>query len=92
MIKAKIVNVVATAALNQEVNPEELRQFEEVVYDSNVYGGRVAYFKTKTSQGKVSIFISGKMISVGTKSEEAPFQELEAAKDFFEAFRFDYEF
>jgi len=83
MIKAQIVNVVATAALNQEVTLEELRQFEEVVYDSNVYGGRFAYFKMKTSQGKVSIFTSGKMISVGTKSEETAFKELEAAKDYF---------
>jgi len=83
MIETKIVNVVATAALNQEVDLEELRKFDDVFHDSDVYGGRVAYFKTKTMQGKVSIFTSGKMISVGTKSEDAAFQELEAAKDFF---------
>ena len=83
MIKSKIVNVVATAALNQEFALEEARKFNGVIYDSDVYGGRVAYFKTSTMQGKVSIFCSGKMISVGTKSEEVAFQELEATKDYF---------
>ena len=82
-MKSEIVNVVATAALNQEVDLEEIRKFDDVFHDSNVYGGRVAYFKTKTMQGKVSIFPSGKMISVGTKSEENASKELEAAKDYF---------
>lgn len=82
MIKTKIVNVVATAALNQKIDLVELRQFREIFHDSNVYGGRVAYFKTLTMQGKVSIFASGKLISVGTKSEDAAFHELETAKNF----------
>ena len=82
-MKSEIVNVVAAAALNQRVDFEELSHFKEISYDSNVYGGHVAYFKTTTMQGKVSIFTSGKMISVGTKSEQAASKELEAAKDFF---------
>jgi transcription initiation factor TFIID TATA-box-binding protein len=61
---------------------EELRQFGEVFYDSDVYGGRVAYFKTKQMQGKISIFSSGKMISVGTKSEAQAQKELQLAKQF----------
>ena len=81
-MKSEIVNVVATAALNQKVDLEEIKKFNDVFHDSNVYGGRVAYFKTSNMQGKVSIFTSGKMISVGTKHEETAFQELEAAKDF----------
>lgn len=82
MTKTTIVNVVATAALNQEIDLAELRQFKEIFYDSEVYGGRVAYFKTGTMQDKVTIFTSGKMISVGTRSEDAAFHELEAAKEF----------
>lgn len=82
MVKTAIVNVVATAALSQKIELVELGQFEEVFYDSDVYGGRVAYFKTETMQGKVTIFTSGKMISVGTKSEDTAFNELEAAKEF----------
>lgn len=82
MVETRIVNVVATAALNQKIDLVELGQFKEILHDSDVYGGRVAYFKTKTMQGKVTIFTSGKMISVGTKSEDAAFYELEAAKNF----------
>jgi len=84
MVKSKIVNVVTTAALNQNVDLEVLGKFDDIIHDSDVYGGRVAYFKTTNMQGKVSIFSSGKMISIGTKSEEDAFQELEKAKKFLE--------
>lgn len=77
-----IVNVVATASLNQEIDFERLRMFPEIFYDSDVYGGRVAYFKEKFMQGKVSIFLNGKMISIGTKSERQAFYELGIVKDF----------
>jgi len=82
LVKVTIVNVVATASLNQAMDFEELRRFEEIFYDSKAYGGRVAYFKTKQMQGKVSIFFSGKMISIGTKSENQAQQELLLAKQF----------
>jgi transcription initiation factor TFIID TATA-box-binding protein len=82
MVKQQIVNVVATAALNQEMDFEELRKFKEIRHDSDTYGGRVAYFKTCQMQGRVSIFSSGKMISVGTKSEPQAIQELNLAKKF----------
>lgn len=81
MTKTEIVNVVATAALNQEIDLEEIRKFEGFFHDSDVYGGRVAYFKTNKMEGKVSIFSSGKLISVGTKSEDAAFRELETTKN-----------
>ena len=42
MVESKIVNVVATAALGQRVDLENIRKFEEIFYDSDVYGGRVA--------------------------------------------------
>jgi len=42
----------------------------------------VAYFKTKGMQGKVSIFSSGKMISVGTKTEKQACDELKLAAKF----------
>jgi transcription initiation factor TFIID TATA-box-binding protein len=82
LVKVAIVNVVATANLNQPMDFEELRRYGEIFHDSDVYGGRVAYFKTKQMQGKVSIFLSGKMISVGTKSEEQAQKELHLAKQF----------
>ena len=61
---------------------ERLRSYGEISYDSSVYGGRVAYFKNKQMQGKVSIFSSGKMISIGTKSEAQAKRELQLAKQF----------
>jgi transcription initiation factor TFIID TATA-box-binding protein len=76
MIKQTIVNVVATASLNQDIDIEKLCQFKEILYDSNSYGGRVAYFKTNQMQGKVSIFLSGKLISIGTKSPSQAIKEL----------------
>ena len=76
--KISIVNVVATAVLDRRVDLESLREFfpHEVVHDPEIYGGRAAYFKSNKMQGKVSIFPSGKMISVGTKSQEKAKQEL----------------
>ena len=82
MVKVTIVNVVATASVNQPMDFEELRQYDEIFHDSDVYGGRVAYFKTKQMQGRVSIFSSGKMISVGTKSETQAQIELYLTKQF----------
>ena len=82
MVKTEIVNVVATGSVGQQIEFEELRKFKEIFHDSDVYGGRVAYFKTEKMQGKVSIFNTGKMISVGTKSEGQAFHELEMAMEF----------
>jgi transcription initiation factor TFIID TATA-box-binding protein len=76
MVKVEIVNVVATADLGQIVDFNELVKCKEIIYSSSIYGGRVAYFKTEKMQGKVSIFLSGKMISVGTKSESKAVSEL----------------
>jgi TATA-box binding protein (TBP) (component of TFIID and TFIIIB) len=82
MVKVKIVNVVATASVNQPMDFEVLRKCKEIFHDSDVYGGRVAYFKPESLQGRVSIFLSGKMISVGTKSEKQAQTELHMAKQF----------
>jgi len=68
MAEATIVNVVATAALNQRLDLDELGKFREILHDPSIYGGRAAYFKSPNMKGKVSIFASGKMISVGTKN------------------------
>jgi TATA-box binding protein (TBP) (component of TFIID and TFIIIB) len=82
MNRATIVNVVATASLNQPMDFSELKKFAEITHSPNVYRGKVAYFKTGGMEGKVSIFQSGKMISVGTKSEAQAFKELQLAMNF----------
>jgi len=48
----------------------------EIIHDQDIYGGRVAYYKSKNMEGRTSIFQSGKMISAGTKSLEKATQEL----------------
>jgi TATA-box binding protein (TBP) (component of TFIID and TFIIIB) len=45
MVKVSIVNVVATAALGQEVDLDDLGKHKEILHDSEVYGGR-GYLKT----------------------------------------------
>lgn len=74
----RVVNVVSTATLARPMNIESLPQLfpNEAVHDVEVYGGRVAYFKSEVMQGKVAIFPSGKMISVGTRSIKEAIREL----------------
>jgi transcription initiation factor TFIID TATA-box-binding protein len=81
MIKTTIVNVVATASLGQKIELEKL-EFGEFSYNPSIYGGNVAYFKKGNMTGRVSVFASGKMISVGTKSEEEAFRELNTTVKF----------
>jgi TATA-box binding protein (TBP) (component of TFIID and TFIIIB) len=71
--------VVATAVLDQPVDLELLHERfpKNIVYDQEIYGGLVAYFKTEGMEGKVSIFWSGKLISLEAKSlEKAYFYEV----------------
>jgi len=79
VVRFRIVNVVATAVLDRNMELESLHEIfpHEVIHDQEIYGGRVAYFKSRSMEGKVSIFPSGKMISIGTKSPEQATKELE---------------
>ena len=86
VLKISIVNVVATASLDRRVDLESLKESfpYEVVHDPEIYGGRTAYFKSNRMQGKVSIFSSGKMISVGTRSAEKAQHELALVASYLE--------
>lgn len=78
-IDISIVNVVVTATLNKPVDLESLSSLfpKMVIYNPDAYPPPVpAYFKSSNMRGKVSIFPSGKMISVGTRSEEEAKKEL----------------
>jgi len=77
-IHFNIVNIVCTATLSHPVKIEYLPQLfpNEAIYDKEIYGGRVAYFKSESMQGKATIFPSGKIISVGTRSIEEAIREL----------------
>jgi transcription initiation factor TFIID TATA-box-binding protein len=77
----RIVNIVATAELGQSVNLTQVSKIEHTIFDREIYGGRVAYLKTPTMHGKTTIFTSGKLISVGTKSREQAQHDLQETVD-----------
>lgn len=62
----RIVNVVATANINQAIDLERLANEGGFRYDLAIYP--CAYLKDHLTKGKVSIFASGKLISIGTKN------------------------
>jgi len=68
---------VATADLRQTVDLSWVSRLKHTAFNPNVYGGRVAYLKTPTMHGKVSIFSSGKLISVGSRSPAQAQEDLE---------------
>jgi transcription initiation factor TFIID TATA-box-binding protein len=75
--KVNIVNLITTADLKQFVDLEKLRRVRGFVYNTAVY--HCAYLKDDKTQSKVSIFSSGKMISVGSKSLRAAERDLNYA-------------
>jgi len=64
----EIVNIVATGDLKQAVSLVDVSKLPYTIYDQEIYGGRAAYLKAPNMYGKVTIFPSGKLISIGTKS------------------------
>ncbi len=82
MVRWQIVNIVATAELDQRIDLRNLGRNDNVKYNPEVYGGRVAYLTTSNILGKISIFASGKLISVGTKSEEDAKSDLDCTNQF----------
>jgi transcription initiation factor TFIID TATA-box-binding protein len=84
MYKLGIINVIAVSDLKKQVDLAKIGQNINVSYDPHKYGGRVAYLKTKTMYGKVSVFNSGKMISIGTKSVTQAKEDIHKAIEFLE--------
>ena len=78
-MKPEIVNVVATADLQQQVSLTEISRLPHTIHDQEIYGGRVAYLKTPEMHGKVTIFPSGKLISVGTRSPQQAQEDIQTS-------------
>lgn len=74
--RPKIVNVVSTANLNHQIDVKKMAKLTCCIYDQITYGGRCGYVKTPDMKGKVSVFITGKMISVGANSIKSSFTQL----------------
>ena len=79
-IKPKICNVVSTADLKQKVNINELSKLPCGIFDESIYGGRCGYVKIPEMKGRVTIFASGKMISIGGNSVTKAHNQLNQAK------------
>ena len=60
--------MVTTADLRQHVDATKFIQYPWGSYDLERYGGRCGYVKDDEIQGRVTVFLSGKMISTGAKS------------------------
>ena len=79
-VKPKIRNVVCTASLEQRINMTRLAGLACGIYDEAIYGGRCGYVKTPEMDGRVTIFPSGKMISVGGRTISKAIGQLNHAK------------
>jgi transcription initiation factor TFIID TATA-box-binding protein len=75
----KIQNVVSTADLRQRIDARKFNQYQWGTYDIELYGGRCGYIKDERMQGRVSVFLSGKMISTGAKAVSFSIKQLQHA-------------
>ncbi len=75
--EVKIQNTVTTADLKQEIDIGSFNKYKHLSSNLNLYA--CGYVKDETMVGRVTIFKSGKMISVGTKSKEQSVKELRKA-------------
>ena len=73
----KIVNVVTTADLLQKINITLFNNYQYLHTDLDLY--KCGYVKDNIMIGRVTVFQSGKLISVGTKSANQSFLELKKA-------------
>ena len=74
IISINISNFVATGNLKQAIDLKLTSKLSYVRFDLDVY--RCAYIKTPEMHSKVSVFETGKMISIGTKSRIEARQDL----------------
>ena len=77
-----IQNVITTADLGQSVNAKQFNDYSwgRFALEAN-YNGKVGYVKDKKMRGRVSVFLSGKLISTGAKSITQSIAQLERTKD-----------
>ena len=69
LLVPRVVNVVATADLRQRVDLVRIGGMVGGSHDPKIYA--CAYLSVSPMRGRVSVFSTGKLISVGTKSPEA---------------------
>ena len=76
----QISNIVTTADLKQKFNIQKLNDFPWGIYDQVAYNGICGYIKTPEMKGKVTIFTTGKMISIGSNTIKDSIDKLNQVK------------
>jgi transcription initiation factor TFIID TATA-box-binding protein len=78
-LKYQIRNVISTADLKQSVDAAQFVNYTWGTYDLQYHGGRCGYIKDEHMHGRVSVFLSGKMISTGAKTISESINQLQRA-------------
>src|SRR6266487_1341013 len=78
-LTVKIKNVITTANLHQYIDITKFRRYTWGTYDLEYYGGRCGYIKDDKIRGRVTVFLSGKTISIGAKSIHESIVQLQYA-------------
>jgi transcription initiation factor TFIID TATA-box-binding protein len=73
--------VITTANLKQKIDAPRFVNYSWGMYDSECYGGLCGYIKDEKIDGRVIVFLSGKMISTGAKSIQKSILQLRRAMD-----------
>jgi TATA-box binding protein (TBP) (component of TFIID and TFIIIB) len=81
LLTPTIQNVITTADLGQRVDITLFTNYFWGVYDQAFNGGKCGYVKDDNFVGRVSIFLSGKMISLGGKSVQQSIAQLVRTMD-----------
>jgi transcription initiation factor TFIID TATA-box-binding protein len=76
-----IRNVISTADLKQTVDAQKFINYSWGKYDVEYYGGRCGYVKDETISGRVTVFLSGKMISTGANSLTKSIKQLKRTRN-----------
>lgn len=81
----KIQNTVSTADLKQEIDIASFNEYPHLSSNLELY--RCGYVKDSTMTGRVTVFSTGKMISVGTKSPTQAARELNNARKILQQYK-----
>ena len=81
----KIQNIVCTGDLKQEIAIGTFNKYKHLSSNLDLY--RCGYVKDDSMVGRVTVFHSGKLISVGTKSPNDAKNELEKASKILQSYK-----
>jgi transcription initiation factor TFIID TATA-box-binding protein len=77
----KIQNITATADLGQTIDIQRFNEFSWGKYSLTLYSGKCGYIKDESIVGRVTVFRTGKMISIGAKSFSGALFQLKHGSD-----------